>query len=177
MRRPLRADRRDLAHDRAVHATPPIRSARRRPGLRTIAGISTLLAALLVSGLPLIAPGTPAAPPSAGGIGGAANGHLSPPTIVERPVPGTAIPATPWPSTPDWPTFLGNDGRTSANLAESTLNLSNVANLSLRWSYLMNGTMFSSVAYVNGTAYFGSWNGYEYAVYATNGTLRWATYL
>ncbi len=80
-------------------------------------------------------------------------------------------------SIPSWPTFLGNDARDSAATAETTLNVSNLPNVTLRWAYALNGSMYSSLAYINGTVFFGAWNGYEYAVNASNGALDWATYL
>jgi outer membrane protein assembly factor BamB len=76
-----------------------------------------------------------------------------------------------------WPTLLGNPERTGVNPSEVTLAPSNVSNLREIWTIANNGSDFSSPIVVNGTLYYGSWNGYEYAVTASNGKFKWGTFL
>jgi outer membrane protein assembly factor BamB len=76
-----------------------------------------------------------------------------------------------------WPTYLFNPQRTGANLAERTIAPSNVSHLQELWSIPTNGSDFSSPIVVNNTLYFGSWNGYEYAVNVATGRIDWSTFL
>lgn len=77
----------------------------------------------------------------------------------------------------NWPTFLGDAQRTGMNWNERTLAASNASHLKERWDFSVNGSMSSSPSYVNGTVYFGAWNGYEYAVNASTGHLVWKSFL
>jgi outer membrane protein assembly factor BamB len=76
-----------------------------------------------------------------------------------------------------WPAYMDNVERTGANLAEATIGPSNVAELAPVWSVSDNGSDFSAPIVVNGTVYYGSWNGYEEAVNAANGAVEWRTFL
>ncbi|HEX5570259.1 MAG TPA: PQQ-binding-like beta-propeller repeat protein, partial [Ktedonobacterales bacterium] len=76
----------------------------------------------------------------------------------------------------DWPTYLHDLARTSAS-AETILSTSNVAQLRAQWTYLTGGGIAASPTVVNGVAYVGSWDGYEYAINATTGVLVWKTFL
>jgi outer membrane protein assembly factor BamB len=58
-----------------------------------------------------------------------------------------------------------------------SLSASTAANLGLLWSYHSLGPIVTQPMVTNDSVYFGSWDGHEYSVYATNGTLRWATNL
>ena len=77
----------------------------------------------------------------------------------------------------DWATYLHDPQRTAANPDETTLSPSNVATMVKRWSFPTGGAIASSATVVGGTAYFGSWDGNEYAVDAATGALRWRTFL
>ena len=77
------------------------------------------------------------------------------------------------PPLPNWSTFLYSDGRTADNPAETTINVSNVANLTSRWTFSGIGAVTGSLIEVDGIAYFGAWDGYLYAVNAYNGSLKW----
>ncbi|MGP8067544.1 MAG: PQQ-binding-like beta-propeller repeat protein [Thermoplasmata archaeon] len=77
----------------------------------------------------------------------------------------------------DYPMYLGNVERTSSSSSEPMINLSTAASLHLLWSFNAKQVVQSQVVEENGTAYFGGHTGYEYAVYATNGSLRWKTFL
>jgi outer membrane protein assembly factor BamB len=84
-----------------------------------------------------------------------------------------------YPELPGWdsPTYLHTDSRTAAAGGETVITASNAANLSLQWSFPTAGPIFSSPAVINGVAYFGSWDGYEYAVQIESGLLVWKTFL
>src|SRR5438270_2288518 len=77
----------------------------------------------------------------------------------------------------DWPTYLQNPERTAANSAETTIGASNAAQLAQLWSFMTGGVVAASPTVVSGTAYIGSWDGYEYALDAATGVLQWKTYL
>jgi outer membrane protein assembly factor BamB len=49
------------------------------------------------------------------------------------------------------------------NPCEKVLNVNNVGNLSLKWSYTTGGYVWSSPAVANGVVYVGSWDGKVYA--------------
>jgi len=96
--------------------------------------------------------------------------------------PGGSSPALSYPAAAgelggDWPTYLGDNARTAANLFERTLAPSNVSELGVVWSLKMNGSEFSSPTVTNGTAYVGSWDGYEYAIAVATGHILWKKYL
>jgi hypothetical protein len=86
------------------------------------------------------------------------------------PVPATAA------GFEDWPTFLHDTAR-SGGSGETILNTANAPLLKKRFSYLTGGLIASSAAIVAGVAYVGSWDGYEYAIDARLGTLKWRTFL
>lgn len=81
------------------------------------------------------------------------------------------------PATDDWPTYLGSVARTSANSVDPSISAQTARQLSQLWSYATNGTVAASPAVVNGTVYVGSWDGYEYALRAADGSRLWRTYL
>ena len=72
---------------------------------------------------------------------------------------------------------MANVQHTSANHAEHALSPSNVAQLRPRWNLSDNGSDFSAPIVVNGTLYYGSWNGNETAVNITSGAILWSEYL
>ncbi len=76
----------------------------------------------------------------------------------------------------DWPTYMHDIQRTGAT-DESVISPSNVGQLSRLWAFKTGGGFASSASIVKGTAYFGSWDGYEYAVDAVKGFLKWKTNL
>ncbi len=76
----------------------------------------------------------------------------------------------------DWPTFLHDSARSGAS-GETILNTANAPLLKKRFSFLTGGLIASSPSIVAGVAYFGSWDGYEYAIDARLGTLKWKTFL
>ena len=74
-----------------------------------------------------------------------------------------------------WPTLGFDDERTDANLHEVVLNASNVSELAPLWTFHTTAGVTDSLAVVNGTAYFGSWNGTMFAVNSSTGALEWET--
>src|SRR5208283_1055983 len=72
----------------------------------------------------------------------------------------------------DWPEFH-NTNMQRSNPYETVLNVSNVGNLQLKWSYATGGG-WSSPAVANGVVYVGSGNGNVYALKASTGALLWS---
>ena len=76
----------------------------------------------------------------------------------------------------DWPTYLHDLQRSSVS-NDTTFTTANAGQLVNNWTYTTGGVIGSSPTVSNGTAYVGSWDGYEYALDAVTGTLKWKTYL
>ena len=72
----------------------------------------------------------------------------------------------------DWPMFLQNPARTAATV-DPKLSVSSASTLKLKFTFAAGGPIASSVSIVGTTAYFGSWDGYEYAVNTQTGALIW----
>jgi outer membrane protein assembly factor BamB len=77
----------------------------------------------------------------------------------------------------NYPTYLFDDDRTDSVGAEGPINASDAHNLQLLWSHATGGAVWAQPIVVDGIVYVGSSDGYEYARYATNGTLLWKTFL
>jgi len=60
------------------------------------------------------------------------------------------------------------------NRCEQVLNVKNVRNLSLKWSYATGGAVTSSPAVANGAVYVGSTDNNVYALNASTGTEMWS---
>src|SRR6266516_2505187 len=76
----------------------------------------------------------------------------------------------------DWPTYL-HDVQRSAASGEVVLSPSNAERLTKLWSFKTGVGIAPSATIVNNTVYIGSWDGYEYALDALKGFLKWKTYL
>jgi polyvinyl alcohol dehydrogenase (cytochrome) len=76
----------------------------------------------------------------------------------------------------DWPTYLHDPERTGGT-EDTFLSPSNASSLTKLWSYQTGGSIAASPTVVGGTIYIGSWDGYEYALNAVTGSLKWKTYL
>ena len=87
-------------------------------------------------------------------------------------VRGKAAAAT----TQDWPTYLHDAARTSAS-GDATLTPANVQFLQKKFAAVTGGVIAAEPAIVNGIAYVGSWDGYEYAINANTGAVIWKTFL
>ncbi|MGA3021816.1 MAG: PQQ-binding-like beta-propeller repeat protein [Thermoplasmata archaeon] len=78
----------------------------------------------------------------------------------------------------DFSTYLGNEERTSSSSSEHLINLTTAPSLHVLWAYnVKNNQVESQPVEQNGIVYFGANDGYEYALYATNGTLLWKSFL
>src|SRR6266480_4377878 len=76
----------------------------------------------------------------------------------------------------DWPTFL-HDTQRSATGSDTTISTSNAAQLALKWAFATGGPIAASPTVVGGIVYVGSWDGYEYALDAASGAMKWKTFL
>src|SRR5271154_5607689 len=79
-------------------------------------------------------------------------------------------------SADSWTTSLHDNSRTGAS-SDTVISTSTAPDLTKLWSYATGGPIASQPAIVNGVAYVGSWDGYEYAFNANTGALLWKTYL
>ncbi len=83
----------------------------------------------------------------------------------------------------DWPEYLMGPSNSSYNAKEHTLSPENIAQLALVGDVDIGTTapykdaIATQVIVVGSTLYFGSWNGYEYAVDAVTSNVLWHTYL
>ncbi len=75
-----------------------------------------------------------------------------------------------------WPTYLGDVTRSAAG-RDTTISTANAVQLSKVWQLTTGAAVAASASVVNGVAYVGSWDGYEYAVKASTGAVIWKTYL
>ncbi len=80
------------------------------------------------------------------------------------------------PTAQDWPTYLHDNGRSSAT-TDPSLTLATAGQLQLDWAAQTGGPVATSASVVGTTAYVGSWDGDEYAVDTTTGTVLWKTNL
>jgi outer membrane protein assembly factor BamB len=76
----------------------------------------------------------------------------------------------------DWPTYLHDTARSSTS-GETTLSAQNAGQLKKLWSFHTGAGVAAGATVVGGVAYLGSWDGYEYALDASTGALKWQTYL
>ncbi len=87
--------------------------------------------------------------------------------------PSTASAA---PAAQDWPTYLHDSARSAAT-TDPTLNLATAGQLQLDWAAQTGGPIATSASIVGTTAYVGSWDGNEYAINTSSGTVLWKTSL
>ncbi|HEV2450122.1 MAG TPA: PQQ-binding-like beta-propeller repeat protein [Thermoplasmata archaeon] len=119
-------------------------------------------------------PGSVAPPPVRSG---ASAGAPTPPGHVES-ARGLGPTPSPLPAAVGaWPFYEYGQNRSGYSTAESTLSRTNAAKLVLLWNVTLPGPVVASPTEVNGTVYVGSWDGYEYALSAANGSVRWKTFL
>ncbi len=160
----------------AAPTAPATRS--ERPPLRAPVFALLVLLSLVSTGLVVGSlPGASAAPPDRPISGGSVL-TVSPltatPAIAAPELANLANAPAKW---VNWPDYLNNFQRTSANLEENTLAPSNISQLAVRWNITLNGSVRASPTVVNGVVYIGSWNGYEYAIRLTTGKILWKVYL
>ena len=73
----------------------------------------------------------------------------------------------------DWPRFGQNLQNTRFNSRENILTRSNVDRLKLKWSFESEAPFQSTPTVVGDTVYFGTLLGYQYAVEASTGKIKW----
>jgi polyvinyl alcohol dehydrogenase (cytochrome) len=76
----------------------------------------------------------------------------------------------------DWPTYQHDPERSGAS-GDTVLSRTNVNSLGLLWTFHTGGPIVASASIVGTTVYVGSWDGYEYALDARTGALKWETNL
>jgi outer membrane protein assembly factor BamB len=76
----------------------------------------------------------------------------------------------------DWSMYLHDVQRTAAG-GEVILSPANASQLTRLWVFKTKGGVAASPIVAKGTVYVGSWDGYEYALDAVTGFLKWKTYL
>ena len=76
----------------------------------------------------------------------------------------------------NWPTYLHGPGHTAAS-TETAISPENAARLRKLWAFQTHGGVAASPTVSGGVVYVGSWDGYEYALNAATGRLKWKTYL
>jgi len=79
-------------------------------------------------------------------------------------------------TTDEWSTYL-HDGQHTGASADTTFSTGNVAQMAKLWNYKTGGVIAAGAAVSGGTAYVGSWDGYEYALNMTTGAVAWKTFL
>jgi outer membrane protein assembly factor BamB/regulation of enolase protein 1 (concanavalin A-like superfamily) len=77
-------------------------------------------------------------------------------------------------ATDDWTTYL-HDATRSAASSDTTVTTGNVATLAPAWTASTGGVIAASATVAAGVAYVGSWDGYEYALDAATGAVKWKT--
>ncbi|MBJ7612748.1 MAG: PQQ-binding-like beta-propeller repeat protein [Candidatus Dormibacteraeota bacterium] len=93
------------------------------------------------------------------------------------PDPATATPAAPKAApAQDWPMFLHDLGHNSAS-TEGILSPANASLLKQGWKTGTGGVIAAAPAVVGGVVYVGSWDGFEYALDAKTGAVKWKTNL
>jgi polyvinyl alcohol dehydrogenase (cytochrome) len=111
--------------------------------------------------------------PSADGVAHASG--VPTPTLV--PAPQITIGPSASALNDDWPMYMQNIGRNSANPNETDLTVGGARNISLLWTNHIHGGIESSAVVVGGVVYLGTGTGNFSALNISNGTTRWSTYI
>ncbi|MCI4331461.1 MAG: PQQ-binding-like beta-propeller repeat protein [Thermoplasmata archaeon] len=77
----------------------------------------------------------------------------------------------------EWTSFMHGSFHNSQQSTPESLSAAVAQNLTLLWSFHTQGGVVTEPMVTGDSVYFGSWDGKEYSVNATNGALRWGTYL
>ena len=77
----------------------------------------------------------------------------------------------------EWTMFLRGVQHQGNQANPEDLNSATAGNLTLLWSFRAKGPVISQPMVSSGSVFFGSWDGKEYSLNASNGTLRWASFL
>src|SRR5689334_21707459 len=87
-----------------------------------------------------------------------------------------AAPASAATPSGDWPTYLGDRGRSGFGAAETAISRSTVSGLHRIWTD-RSGSVSAESVQVAGVVYYGSWDGFDRAVDASTGRQLWSTFL
>jgi outer membrane protein assembly factor BamB len=88
---------------------------------------------------------------------------------------GSARPTAPAaPLATDWPQFRNTNDRVGLNTSESVITTASAPNMSLKWSYMTAGSVYSSPVISGSVVYFGSDDKKVYALDTSNGSLKWS---
>jgi polyvinyl alcohol dehydrogenase (cytochrome) len=109
------------------------------------------------------------------------NGQIDEVRIYDRPLSAADVQTDlNTPLTAGWTTYLQGNGRTGFNSSENTITPTSAANLHLAWKTSDSGQpesgVFSQPIVVNGTVYWGSFDGYERAT-DRSGHPVWQTFI
>src|SRR5712692_1657919 len=91
------------------------------------------------------------------------NSYASPPAIKQN-IPFTIV---------DWPRYMFSDQHQGNNPYETTIGPGNASTLTSSLLYHIHANTASEPVIVNGVIYVGAWDGYEYAINAADGSLKW----
>ena len=73
--------------------------------------------------------------------------------------------------------LLADGQRSGSSPGDTVLSPANAGQLAKLWSFKTGGVVAASATVVGGIVYVGSWDGYEYALDAATGALKWKTFL
>ena len=99
--------------------------------------------------------------------------HKETPPLASSPTT-TVEPTAPHILPGDWPSFLLGSG--GFNSSETAITSTTASSLTRSWVAHAGGGISSEPVVVDGTIYWGSWDGYEHAT-SVDGQTRWSTYL
>src|SRR5207249_2214351 len=73
----------------------------------------------------------------------------------------------------NWPQFHNTSDRIGVSTANTAISTSNVAQLALQYSVQTGGSIAGSPVVTDGMVFFGSGDGYAYAVNQVDGSIAW----
>jgi outer membrane protein assembly factor BamB len=73
----------------------------------------------------------------------------------------------------DWSTYLGENTREATSPGERSISPATASSLVKLWNYTAGNSVVANPAIVAGEVYIGSWDGFEYALNATTGHVKW----
>ncbi|MCI4327023.1 MAG: PQQ-binding-like beta-propeller repeat protein [Thermoplasmata archaeon] len=77
----------------------------------------------------------------------------------------------------DWTMYMSSVTHTGIEAHESALSAATAPNLTELWNFTTGGRIVEQPVVVGGSVYIGSWDGNEYSVSLSNGSLQWKTYV
>ncbi|HTT26583.1 MAG TPA: PQQ-binding-like beta-propeller repeat protein, partial [Thermoplasmata archaeon] len=141
----------------------PTSGSRRRRGGRGTAAVLAVLAVLALFASTAASGG--AAPPRTPSPRSAPPAASAPLTLGDYGSPGN-----------NWTMFMGDVEHESYQSESPSLDATTAPDLQPQWNFSAGGPIISEPIVANNRVYFGSWDGYEYGLYASNGTQVWRTF-